>query len=121
MPYTTSDFDFVAFALANDTPKVVVKDLKPYPSPSARHSGKGTHYVFELAAPDGSDVEDQLEKLALRFANGETVIDPTQFLRKRRMLRGLSLDQDKRNRKPRSRRGRGAQLNTPLEGGDRHE
>lgn len=99
MAYKTADFDLVAYMLTLRSPQVKIVELRPYPNPSARHAARGVHYEFILEDADGSDISATLEAIALSFANGELMVEPTLYNAKRGVLRGLILDADKRNRK----------------------
>ena len=105
--YQTRDFNFVAFAMTFAQPKVDIAKIVPFPSPSARHSGKGVHYEFSLVGEGGEDISEALAQLALDYTNGRTTVEPTAFLAKRGILRGLIIDQDERNRSGRKQLKRG--------------
>ena len=99
--YTTTDFEFVAFALCNGRPRIRISALIPMEMPERQNP----KYIFALlGAPDQSGVieegwRDALRKLNLAYINGETRAEPTSLATKRKFLRGLVKDTEQRKNK----------------------
>jgi len=98
--YTSMDFEFVAFVLTHQNPKVKVVGLIPVRDTGQR-TNRGTRYMFVLLPivdGDGNsdpDWYEKLEQLSLAYVNRETLAEPTALAQKRKSLRGLIIDAPK--------------------------
>lgn len=93
--YETTDFDFVAFAMAYAKPKVKIVAHKEWRDPDAVDSRKSSKFTFFLAGADNEDVTDDLEKMALAYMNKQLEIEPSSLLNSRKQLRVWMVDHQK--------------------------
>lgn len=87
--YRTADFEFVAFALAYQNPEVQVVGVIPYDDPQKK-GYQSRRFMFVLVGTSSNeDWYQDLEDLALKYINGQTLIEPMILGAKRKFLRGL--------------------------------
>lgn len=92
--YTSTDFEFVAFLLAYENPKVELFALIPENDKRGRD-----RYVFAIVgAGNDPDWFDKLETLRSDYVNQRTSIEPSSLAAKRKLLRGIVLDGSQRQR-----------------------
>ena len=95
--YKTPDFEFVAVALALQTPPVRLIGKEPFDHPTIMRGELRRKYMFVLACPPNrvSDSwEEQVMQLSLRYMNCELLVEPTSLAAKRKFLRGYLFDAD---------------------------
>jgi len=100
--YKTPDFEFVAVALALQTPPVRLVGKEAFDHPTIQSGQLRRKYMFVLACPPNKltdDWEDQIMQLSLRYMNCELLVEPTSVASKRKYLRGYLFDADKAKNK----------------------
>lgn len=91
--YCTTDFEFVAFALAYKNPVCKVERL--YPLDNSGQNGRGKKFTFILVGrDDDSEFKSKMDTLFLSYINGDTVIEPTQLAKYRKTIRGYVKQQE---------------------------
>jgi len=103
--YQTTDFEFVAFALVNQDPKVKLHGLSQIAGRLGKkdQSDSSIRYTF-LLLPEGVDIDRELwhskmEDLAFDYVNQRTSVEPTALAAMRKNLRGMVLQKKKTMRR----------------------
>ena len=105
--YRTTDFEFVATALAYKKPEVKLVQLEAVQNDGSNR----TKYVFVLVGKEpGADVREELNALSRAYVNEELLIEPLNWLAIRSNLRAhmLNTNREKQqlNRNPNRGGGR---------------
>lgn len=93
--YATADFDFTAYLLtlhnADGSQAFQIADLQPSPR-IERGGGSRGYFRFLIVqkCEDGTDsLVDRIKKIHGQYVNSETLVEPTDYMNKRRQLRTL--------------------------------
>lgn len=92
--YNSTDFEFVAFLMTYDNPRIRLYALIP------KDDGYGDRqkYVFVIVgAGDEPDWYEKLRVLRRDYVNERTLVEPTRMAAKRKTLRGIVLDEKQRD------------------------
>lgn len=95
--YRTADFEFVAVALALQTPPVRLTGKEAFDHPTMRGGQLRRKYLFLLTCPPTRLTptwESEIEALALKYVNADLLVEPTSVAGKRKYLRGFLYDTD---------------------------